>query len=230
MAWLLAIESATQVCSVALSHAGETRFLRETHEPNAHSRLLAGFVRELMDEAGLAMPDLGGVVVSKGPGSYTGLRIGVSTAKGLCYGLGIPLIAVPTLEGMALGALAQAPPGTLLCPMIDARRMEVYTALYNPSMETVMETRAQIVEEKTFQEYLDQFSILFFGSGADKCREVIRHPNASFNTSLHPSAGHLSRIGWERFTARAFEDVAYFEPYYLKDFVAAKPRVKGLFE
>ncbi|MBE0640424.1 MAG: tRNA (adenosine(37)-N6)-threonylcarbamoyltransferase complex dimerization subunit type 1 TsaB [Bacteroidales bacterium] len=230
MAWLLGIETATHVCSVALSREGKTLFLRESEDTNAHSRLLAGFIHDLFSEAGISAADLGAVVVSKGPGSYTGPRIGVSTAKGLCYGQNLPLIAVSTLHSMALGAREKHPEAGLFCPMIDARRMEVYSAIFNTSLETVMDTAALIVDEQTYAPYLMESGILFFGSGAAKCHEVITHPNARFDYGLQPSARYLSQIGWEKFLRKDFKDVAYFEPFYLKDFIAGKPRVKGLFD
>lgn len=230
MAWLLGIESATNICSVALSKEGKTLFLKESDEHNAHSRLLAGFIRDLLAEAEITVAHLGAVVVSKGPGSYTGLRIGVSTAKGLCYGQDLPLIAVPTLQSMALGAREKQPEAGLYCPMIDARRMEVYSAIYDASLETIMETQALIVDEKSYLTYLQDNNILFFGNGASKCREVITHPRARFDDELQPSATYLSELGWGKYQRKEFEDVAYFEPYYLKDFIAGKPKVKGLFD
>lgn len=203
--------------------------LRESSEKNIHASMTAVFVNEVFEEVNIKPDDLQAIVVSKGPGSYTGLRIGVSTAKGLCYALDKPLIAVETLQAMVKGMLSQKSEDTLYCPMIDARRMEVYSALFNSNCIKVRETKAEIIDERSFAEYLKDQKIIFFGNGAPKCQATLGdHPNAIFTDDFKPSAKYLIEIAFEKYRAKQFEDTAYFEPFYLKDFVAGKPRVKGL--
>lgn len=229
MSLILGIESATQVCSVCLFQDGEILALKETLNPHSHAAMLAPFIKQILDEQALSPSDLKAVAVSKGPGSYTGLRIGVSTAKGLCYALGIPLISVSTTKAMAAGAVAFMPGQWRYCPMIDAKRMEVYTALYDEDLQCVADIEASIIVEGMFDQVLDAGTVLFFGDGAAKCRHLLeRHPNARFNDEIRPSARFLASIATERYRTGEFEDVAYFEPFYLKDFIAGKPRVKGL--
>ncbi len=187
-----------------------------------------------MFDAGIKFTDLDAVAVSKGPGSYTGLRIGVSTAKGYCYGLNIPLISVDTLAGMAAGLIQKTldvnqSDNVLFCPMIDARRMEVYTALFNSNLEKVENVSAKIIDENSFNEELLKYKIIFGGDGALKCKETLAHqPNAIFYNDFFPSAKFIYKIAEQKFVNKEFEDTAYFEPYYLKEFIAGKPRVKGL--
>jgi len=231
MAKILLIETATPVCSVAISIAGETVIEKSSIEKNAHSKILTVFIQEAMNETNLKFADLDAVAVSKGPGSYTGLRIGVSAAKGFCYALNIPLIAVNTLQSMAGGMkerFQEIKENQLFCPMIDARRMEVYSAIYDQDLDQIRETKAEIIDEKSFTEYLDQNKMIFFGDGAAKCKEVIDHPNASFISDFEPSATHMKFLAEEKFLKQQFEDVAYCEPFYLKDFIAGVPKVKGL--
>ncbi|MBC8456674.1 MAG: tRNA (adenosine(37)-N6)-threonylcarbamoyltransferase complex dimerization subunit type 1 TsaB [Bacteroidales bacterium] len=248
MSLILAIETATPVCSVALARKGEILSLRESSPPNAHSSVLTVFIEELFREASLRYVDLDAISVSMGPGSYTGLRIGVATAKGLCYALDKPLIAVPTLEAMALGmrfkvqgsrfkAYNQIPKignrkseiGDLFCPMIDARRMEVYCAVYDDNLTEIRSTAAVIVDEHTFSDLLAEYPVLFAGNGADKCRGILSHqPNALFIQGFSASARFMIPLAENRFHDNRFENLAYFEPFYLKDFVAGKPNVKGL--
>jgi len=229
---ILCIETATQVCSVALSVDGKLSGLKETNEKHLHSRVLTTFVTELVKENNISLRDLDAVAISMGPGSYTGLRIGVSTAKGLCYSLDIPLIAINTLESMAMGMMEVSDydlrKNDLYCPMIDARRMEVYTAFFTPDGKEFRETKAEIIDENSYQEYLDNRKMLFFGDGAAKCKDVLTNPNALFNESFIPSAKHMANSVLQKFDKKDFVDVAYFEPFYLKDFVAGIPRVKGL--
>jgi tRNA threonylcarbamoyladenosine biosynthesis protein TsaB len=188
---------------------------------------------EVIRTAGIALPDLDAIAVSEGPGSYTGLRIGVASAKGLCYALGKPLIGISTLQAMALG-MVQADSGyrpvhLLYCPMIDARRMEVYCAIFDETGKELRETRAEIVDENSFMEYLGKNKIVFAGDGAVKCRPLFEnHPNAIFSEGFQASAKFMISLSEEKFFQKKFEDLAYFEPYYLKDFIAGKPRVKGL--
>ncbi|MBN1338078.1 MAG: tRNA (adenosine(37)-N6)-threonylcarbamoyltransferase complex dimerization subunit type 1 TsaB [Bacteroidales bacterium] len=231
MTKILLIETATQVCSVALAEKNKVIFSKETNEPNAHSEKLMPFIQETLTETGIAATSLDAVAVSKGPGSYTGLRIGVSAAKGLCYSLGIPLLAVNTLESMAFGMREkhrQEELYFLLCPMIDARRMEVYSAVYCKRMKEIRETRAEVIDQDSFRSLLDSYKMFFFGSGAPKCKEIIHHRNAFFEEGFLPSATHMASLASGRFETGKIEDTAYFEPFYLKDFIAGVPRVRGL--
>ncbi len=224
MSLLLQIETATTACSVALTRDGQVIAVRELNERNIHAEVITVFIEEVFQTAGLTYADLDAIAVSSGPGSYTGLRIGVSTAKGLCYALDKPLIAVETLQAMADGMIAHAPVQNLwLCPMIDARRMEVYTALFDAQGDRVEPTSAQIIDEHSFTEVLERQKILFFGDGAAKCREVLgKHSNALFDTNLINSATFLTRRALQKLEAKEFEDVAYYEPFYFKDFIAGK--------
>jgi tRNA threonylcarbamoyladenosine biosynthesis protein TsaB len=239
---LLTIETASRVCSVALARDGVILDTRESSAPNAHSAVLTVFISELLASAGIEPTALDAVAISMGPGSYTGLRIGVATAKGLCYAIGKPMIAVPTLLGMAGGmhpdpkgdnALTPGPSprgrGEYLCPMLDARRMEVYCAVYDSNLAEVMPTEAKIIDENSFADLLSAGAVIFAGEGAEKCRPLIGdHPNAKFITGFEASAKYLVPLAMERYNKGEFENLAYFEPFYLKDFVAGKPRVKGL--
>lgn len=227
MAKILQIETATQVCSVALSMNGKTISVKEEIGQNLHASNLTLFIDEVIKAAGLAYSDLDAIAVSKGPGSYTGLRIGVSTAKGLCYALDKPLIAIETLKMMAVGFLAQNPdyPG-LICPMIDARRMEVYTTIFDSELNELAPTSAKIIDETSFAELLAENQINFIGDGAEKCAEILTHSNASFDNANFNSAQYLSPLAHKAFEQIAFEDVAYFEPFYLKDFVVTQPKKK----
>jgi tRNA threonylcarbamoyladenosine biosynthesis protein TsaB len=232
VAKILHIETATQVCSVALSSGNELLQLKESSEKNSHSTTVTVFIDEVMKSAGISFPELDAIAVSMGPGSYTGLRIGVSTAKGICYAVDKPLIAIGTLHSMAAGAKKGMEPATtptLLCPMIDARRMEVYTALYSTDLKVSREIRAEIIDENSFRDELAQYQIWFFGDGAAKCKPILgSHPNARFIDDFQPSAAHMVNIAEEKFHRSEFEDVVYFEPYYLKDFIPGIPKVKGL--
>lgn len=232
MANILCIETATTACSVALTRDGNILSKKETTEKNAHSAKLTLFIDEVLKKNRLLFSDLDAIAVSKGPGSYTGLRIGVSTAKGLCYALDIPLIAINTLQSLAWGMAGsfseKKHSNPLLCPMIDARRMEVYAAVFNFDLEEVRETKADIIDTNSFSEYLDKSQVIFFGDGADKCKDIITHPNAVFVDDIFPSSANMAIPVNQKFEQKLFEDVAYFEPFYLKDFIAGIPRVKGL--
>lgn len=223
---ILHIETSTEVCSVALSCDGYVQFHREAFDGPSHASLLGGFVQDAVTYARLKELPLHAVAVSGGPGSYTGLRIGVSEAKGLCFGLGLPLIAVSTLELLCTTAMfrADAEPDALICPMIDARRMEVYAAVYDRALRTVRDTGADIVDENTYKEYLDQHPVYFFGEGAAKCKERITHPNAHFIDNIRPLASMMFPLAEKAIAENDFKDVAYFEPFYLKEFVAGKPK------
>lgn len=229
MANFLLIETATRVCSVGLSSDGKLSALRESNDKNSHSATVTVFMDEVLKQAEMPFSQLDAVVVSMGPGSYTGLRIGVSTAKGVCYAIDKPLIAISTLQAMAAGAKKGMESPILLCPMIDAKRMEVYTALYKPDLSTFREIRAEIIHESSFAEELATNQILFFGDGAAKCKPVLGlHPHARFLDDFQPSASNMIILAEEKFMHSAFEDVVYFEPYYLKDFIPGIPKVKGL--
>lgn len=241
---ILLIETATQVCSVALSHEG--RPLAEIHsdEPNAHSVRLASLVEQLMAQCHVAFADLDAVCVSCGPGSYTGLRIGVSAAKGYCYALQIPLLSVPTLQSMAAQCFAQLPSYRgLVCPMIDARRMECYVALYarrdDGSVDELRPVQADIVQQGLYDSFLDKGEVLFIGDGAEKTRPILSsHPMARYQDGLADAQGRpfrfqisaagMASIAQQKLITGDTEDVAYFEPFYLKDFVAKKSVVRGL--
>lgn len=227
MATILQIETATQVCSAALSVNGETIALKELAAQNIHAGSLTLFIQEVMKQAAVNYSDLDAIAVSKGPGSYTGLRIGVSTAKGICFAQEKPLIGIDTLQMMAQGFLKLNPEYTgLVCPMIDARRMEVFTACYDHQLNQVSAVEAKIIDETSFQEELDQQLITFVGDGAMKCSETIVSANAAFSDVNFNSASHMSTLAFNAFKQNAFEDVAYFEPYYLKDFVITQAKKK----
>lgn len=214
MAVLLCIETATTNCSVALSVNGSVIAFREDPDKTySHAEQLHVFIEAVLDEAKLEASNLEAIAVSKGPGSYTGLRIGVSTAKGLCYALDIPLISIPTLEVLALKVDDAAP----IIPMLDARRMEVYAAVYANGTE-IRETRAEILTETSFAEYLQAGSTIFIGSGVEKFEAICKHPNAEFVLDTLPSALQMAVLATTKYRNKDFEDVAYFEPYYLKDF------------
>lgn len=230
MAVILNIETATKVCSVALAVNGSVQSIRESHVANSHSELITIFSEEVIKEVGIGFHDLDAVAVSMGPGSYTGLRIGVSTAKGFCYAIDKPLIAVNTLHAMAAGMInLTGDDSFLVCPMIDARRMEVYAAVFDHSLKELKATEAVIIDEHSFEDLLKDHKILFAGDGAPKCKEVLSHQaNAFFNDEFHPSARHMAPLTEQKYDRKKFENVAYFEPFYLKDFVAGIPKVKGL--
>lgn len=230
MPLILAIETATEICSVSLIRDNEIIALRESEGNNEHSALLASFIDEIMHETGLELKQLDAVAVSKGPGSYTGLRIGVSTAKGLCYALNKPLISVATLEAMAFQVIVDEKISTdeiLLCPMIDARRMEVYMAVFNSKMEEITAVKAEIIDENSFSGI--EKKVFIFGNGAEKCTSVLAdNDKIVFLPIVKASAVSVAKLAEEKFRKTHFEDTAYFEPFYLKDFVAGIPKVKGL--
>ena len=225
MSTLLLIETATTACSVALASNNSIIAQRHLTQRNAHSEMITVFIDDVLAEAGISIKQVDAVAVSCGPGSYTGLRIGVSTAKGLCYATDKPLISISTLKAMAQGALQQyaptSPSNTLLCPMIDARRMEVYTAIYDSNLKELSPVEAKIIDGNSFTDVLNQQTVLFFGDGAPKCREVLgQHPNALFVDDFENSAIYLLTEALQKLQQQDFEDVAYFQPYYLKDFIA----------
>ena len=227
MSCILHIETSTSVCSVALSEDGQNIFRKEDFKGPSHAVSLGVFVDEAMSFAESHAMPINAVAVSCGPGSYTGLRIGVSMAKGICYGLNVPLIGLPTLEILCVPVLLyhdDLPDNALLCPMIDARRMEVYAAIYDRSLHPIRNINADIVDENSYKEFLDKQPVYFFGNGADKCKEKLTHPNAYFIDDIQPLASMMFPLAEKAMAKEQFEDVAYFEPFYLKEFVAGKPK------
>lgn len=224
MALILCIESATKNCSVALFTDGKLISKKEEVSLNySHAEQLNVFIVEVLSSANISMQQLDVIAVSKGPGSYTGLRIGVSTAKGLCYSLGVPLIAIDTLQSMAFAMAQKNNDAALFCPMIDARRMEVFAAIFDNNSIEVRGVQADIVNEHTYAEFSES-KILFFGDGAMKCKGVINNKKAKFIEGVFPSAINMGKLAFDKFSNNDFEDVAYFEPFYLKDFVAGKKK------
>ncbi len=227
MSCILNIETSTDVCSVAISDSGQVIFNKEDHSGPNHAVKLGVYVDEALDFLDSHGLPLEAVAVSCGPGSYTGLRIGVSMAKGICYGRGVKLIAVPTLELMAVPVLLGEHPeeeDALIVPMLDARRMEVYAEVLDRALKVVRPIQADIVDADTYKEYLDQHHVYFFGNGAAKCMETINHPNAHLVEGIEPLAKNMAPLAEKRFAEGKFEDVAYFVPFYLKDFVAKMPK------
>ena len=227
MSCILNIETSTDVCSVAISDSGQVIFNKEDHSGPNHAVKLGVYVDEALDFLDSHGLPLEAVAVSCGPGSYTGLRIGVSMAKGICYGRGVKLIAVPTLELMAVPVLLGEHPeeeDALIVPMLDARRMEVYAEVFDRALKVVRPIQADIVDADTYKEYLDQHHVYFFGNGAAKCMETINHPNAHLVEGIEPLAKNMAPLAEKRFAEGKFEDVAYFVPFYLKDFVAKMPK------
>ena len=242
---IILIETSTALCSTALAEDGTITSYRESSAPKAHASLTAVFVQEMLSERGLTLADCDAVCVSMGPGSYTGLRVGVSTAKGLCFGSGKPLIAVGTLETLVAQAITAIPSEVkvsaykYIIPMIDARRMEVYTAVFEPTgasatangskgslpYRQITETAPVIIDENSFAKELEEGPVLFIGDGAGKCADVIKHPNANF-CQCHPKASAMLSPALEAFRKGDFKDVAYFEPFYLKEFVATVSKKK----
>jgi tRNA threonylcarbamoyladenosine biosynthesis protein TsaB len=221
--YILNIETATKNCSVSLAKNGETILCKEIAEQGySHAEKLHVFIEEILKETGIGVTDLNAVAVSKGPGSYTGLRIGVSTAKGLCYALGIPLIAVDTLQVLAKQALSVINyDGGYIVPMIDARRMEVYSAVYDGGLNRINDVQAEILTEESYTDCPETF--YFIGDCQEKCQTVLKGTNFHFLSEIvFPSANEMSALSYEKFLKNEFEDVAYFEPFYLKDFLIVK--------
>lgn len=229
---ILCIETSTAVCSVALVNDGNLVALRESLDGQNHAEKITVFIDELMKEANLSYHQLEAVAVSKGPGSYTGLRIGVSTAKGFCYAMEKPLIAIDTLAAMAHGFKSdtqQLTDNDILCPMIDARRMEVYSAFFNKKMERMSETQALVIDENSFMEMKQNSHLYLFGDGADKLASLFENDDKiSVVEKFHCSAAYMATLADKALKEKDFVDTAYFEPFYLKDFVPGIPKVKGL--
>ena len=230
MSFILHIDTTTKLCSVAVAKDGVLISLKEEYnEQYSHAEKLNLFIEEALLEAKITLQDLSAVAVSKGPGSYTGLRIGVSTAKGLCYGLNIALISTETLLNIAFACRwkikQQIQGGDILIPMLDARRMEVYSQIFDTQLNVVREIEAEIIDENSYLEYAQQ-QVFLFGDGASKCAEKLNRGNIQIVADIHPSARHMIRFSCDKFVAKQFEDIAYFEPFYLKDFVAGPPAKK----
>ena len=227
MSCILNIETSTDVCSVAISDSGQVIFNKEDHSGPNHAVKLGVYVDEALSFIDAHGIPLEAVAVSCGPGSYTGLRIGVSMAKGICYGRDVKLISIPTLELMAVPVLIGEHPAeedALIVPMLDARRMEVYAKVMDRALKEVRPIQADIVDADTYKEYLDRGTVYFFGNGAEKCMAVINHPNARLVKGIEPLAKNMAPLAEKRFVEGKFEDVAYFVPFYLKDFVAKMPK------
>ena len=227
MSCILNIETSTDVCSVAISDNGQVVFNKEDHSGPNHAVKLGVYVDEALSFIDAHGIPLEAVAVSCGPGSYTGLRIGVSMAKGICYGRDVKLISIPTLELMAVPVLLGEHPAeedALIVPMLDARRMEVYAKVMDRALKEVRPIQADIVDAETYKENLDRGTVYFFGNGAEKCMEVINHPNARLVKGIEPLAKNMAPLAEKRFVEGKFEDVAYFVPFYLKDFVAKMPK------
>lgn len=225
MALILNIETATVLCSVALSKNGKILLQREIAEEKSHAGSLSVFIQDILKEAEITVNDLSAVAVGKGPGSYTGLRIGVSVAKGICYGSGVPLIAVSTLHVLFSDAMQKIRDHAMIyCPMIDARRMEVFCCLLDGAGKEILPVSAMIIGDDSFKSYLSHHRLVFFGPGMEKCRKVLVHNNAVFLPDVLPHASAMAVLSEEKFEKGLFEDIAYFEPFYLKDFVATVPK------
>ncbi len=223
---ILHIETSTNVCSVALSEGRNCLFSKSNDEGMNHAALLSVYIAEVLEVLKTTTKQLDAIAVSSGPGSYTGLRIGVSTAKGLCYGLDIPLISVSTLQVLAAPAIKSAEQGEkmLFCPMIDARRMEVYTAFFNAGNEMIREVSADVITSDSYVELLANQPVYFFGNGAEKCKFTLTHPNARFIDGLVPLAENMIPLAERAYAEKQFVDVAYFEPFYLKEFQTTAPK------
>ncbi|MCG9971526.1 tRNA (adenosine(37)-N6)-threonylcarbamoyltransferase complex dimerization subunit type 1 TsaB [Christiangramia crocea] len=219
MAIILCLETATTNCSVGISKNGELIAIKEDNSKGySHAEKLHVFINEILKETGFNVEDLDAVAVSKGPGSYTGLRIGVSAAKGLCFSLDIPLISVPTLD--LLTKKLEVEEKEVIVSMLDARRMEVYSAVYESEFTQVRETKAEVLDENSFLGYLEKSKVHFIGNGVAKFEDICKHPNAIFHKQKFPSAKEMAQIAETKYKKSDTEDVAYFEPYYLKDFIA----------
>lgn len=231
---IICLETATNLCSVALCDQSGVIALKESNESKTHASMLTVFISEILHDHNLRISDLDAVAVSKGPGSYTGLRIGVSVAKGIAYGASIPLIGIETTYSMFSGMIksqyfiSDTGINSLFCPMLDARRMEVYYALYDSAGNKKKEISAEVINEDSFINIPESQKIIFFGNGALKCKEIINRQNAIFISEFSISASHMCNPVSEAFNNKCFEDVAYFEPLYLKDFITSKPRKNTL--
>ncbi|WP_283637556.1 tRNA (adenosine(37)-N6)-threonylcarbamoyltransferase complex dimerization subunit type 1 TsaB [Aquaticitalea lipolytica] len=222
MSYILNIETATTNCSVSLSKEGETLVLKEDYNTNySHAESLHLFIEEVITASKIKPSQIDAIAVSKGPGSYTGLRIGVSAAKGLCYALNKPLISVATLQSLANQVTIN---DGIIVAMLDARRLEVYSAIFDKNHNKIRETKAQILDENSFKDYLEKGKVYFIGDGVEKTKTLIKHPNAIYIKDKLPSAKEMSKLSYDKYKISDIEDVAYFEPYYLKDFIGLKQK------
>jgi len=222
---ILNIETATKNCSVSIAKEGEILAIKELNNGNySHAEVLHPFIVAVLKEANVEAHQINAVAVSKGPGSYTGLRIGVSAAKGLCFAFDKPLISIETLSSLAHTISVE---DGCIIPMIDARRMEVYAAVYDKNYQQIRTIQADIVDETTYLPYLEQGKVYFLGDGAQKCKEIIHHKNAVFIADKHPSAKEMAQLSFKKLKEKDFEDVAYFEPFYLKNFIAVPQKKRG---
>jgi tRNA threonylcarbamoyladenosine biosynthesis protein TsaB len=226
MSTILHIETSTDICSVALSEDGKCLYEEIDTNGQSHAQVLAGFVDSVLSFADSHAIPVDAVALSDGPGSYTGLRIGASMAKGVCYGREIPMVAIPTLKLLCTPVLLyhDLPEDALLCPMIDARRMEVYTAVYDRALRPKEDVHAKVVDETSFKEWLDRGPVYFFGNGAEKCKAVLSHPNAHFIDNIKAQAKHMVPLAEMALARGLVEDVAYYTPFYLKEFVPGKSK------
>lgn len=217
MAFILNIETSTKNCSVSIAEKGKVIALKELNDGNySHAEKLHPFIQQVLSEANIDINNIDAIAVSKGPGSYTGLRIGVSTAKGLCFALDIPLISVDTLQ--ILASQIESKEGVVI-PLIDARRMEVYSAVFSSENKQIRETKAEIIDASSFGEYLKEGVVHLLGDGSEKCKQYVVSQNANFIDNAYPSSKEMSEVSYQKFLHNNFEDVAYFEPFYLKDFI-----------
>jgi tRNA threonylcarbamoyladenosine biosynthesis protein TsaB len=228
MATILSIETSTPVSSVAIHRQGGLLASQCIHKGQSHAENLLPSIHQLLQICKIGMRELDAIAVSQGPGSYTGLRIGTSTAKGFCFGTGARLIAINSLKAMAYGVRKYFDEDSLLCPMLDARRMEVYCMMLKQDLTVVEQTQARIIDENAFQEYLTRGKVVFFGDGAMKCKKLLAHSNALFIEAVSPSAVQIGAMAGISYKNEQFENVEYFEPLYLKDFIAKKPSRKNL--
>ncbi|WP_299666818.1 tRNA (adenosine(37)-N6)-threonylcarbamoyltransferase complex dimerization subunit type 1 TsaB [uncultured Polaribacter sp.] len=224
MVTILNIETSTKNCSASIARDGEIIQMKELNNGNySHAEVLHPFIESLLKDGNISKKEINAIAVSKGPGSYTGLRIGVSAAKGLCFALNVPLIAIDTLT--SLSHVISIDEGVII-PMLDARRMEVYSAVFNHKNKKIREIKAEIIDEKSFSAYLEKEKVYFLGDGAQKCKEIIRHTNAIFIDDKFPSAKEMAALSYAKYKKNNFEDVAYFEPFYLKDFIVIPEKKK----
>lgn len=228
MALILNIDTSTSICSVALARDGNTISLKENKEGLNHSVLLGSYIDDILKDNQITANQLDAVAISMGPGSYTGLRIGVSMAKGLCFAAEKPLIAINTLQALALAVSSSLQEDVWYCPMIDARRMEVYTAFFNRNNHTLIDTKAEIINEDSFADILSEHPVYFFGNGSAKIKNTLTGSNVHYLENIETSAQNLAQLSEQKFQEKQFEDIAYFEPFYLKDFIATIPKQKVL--
>jgi tRNA threonylcarbamoyladenosine biosynthesis protein TsaB len=224
---ILNIETATKNCSVSLSYKGELLAVKELNDGNySHSENLHVFIEDVLKSVNKSFSDIDAIAVSKGPGSYTGLRIGVSAAKGLCFSLDKPLISISTLASLANAISVKNT--AVIIPLLDARRMEVYSAVFDNHYNQIREVKAEIIDSTSFSVFLNKGQVYFLGDGADKCKEIIKHKNATFLDGYFPSSKQMTKLSYVKYKISDIENVAYFEPFYLKDFLITKSKLKNL--